>query len=307
MNKLNTVDPVSTPETNTIPPVAPGMVVENNAIPPELITMMQQAQQHQTHEPETTKGVYDYPTEIVTLPSKGLLYPKDNPLSQGYVEIKYMTTREEDILSTPSYIQQGVVLDKLCEAIIVTKGVKFNDLLLGDKNAILFAARTYGYGPMYQTQVTTDSGNTIPITVDLRQLSTKEIDESLIIPGENRFKYTLPSGKSIEFKLLTVRDQKEIDNEIKALKKLGPNYPVSGLTIRLKKMIISINGSTNPMDLTTFVENMLASDSRAFREYITKVQPDVDLSVEVEDPETGEFFRGDFTIGVDLFYPDFKG
>lgn len=302
MNKLNTVSSVPTPEQSIPVTPEPQIGIESSAVSPELMAAIQTQQQS-----ETNKGVYDYPTEIVPLPSKGLLYPKDNPLSQGFVEIKYMTTREEDILSTPSYIQQGVVLDKLCEAIIVTKGVKFNDLMIGDKNAILFAARTYGYGPLYQTQVTTDSGTEIPITVDLRELQNKEIDESLIIPGENRFKYTLPSGKTVEFKLLSVKDQKDIDNEIKGYKKLGPNYPVSNLTIRLKKMILSVNGSTNPTEVSNYVDNMLASDSRAFREYVSKVQPDVDLKVEVEDPTTGDIFRGDFTIGVDLFYPDFKG
>lgn len=303
MNKLNTVSNVPTPEQSISTSPEPQIGVESSAVSPELLAAIQ-TQQQQT---DTNKGVYDYPTEIVPLPSKGLLYPKDNPLSQGFVEIKYMTTREEDILSTPSYIQQGVVLDKLCEAIIVTKGVKFNDLMIGDKNAILFAARTYGYGPLYQTQVTTDSGTEIPITVDLRELQNKEIDESLIIPGENRFKYTLPSGRTVEFKLLSVKDQKDIDTEIKGYKKLGPNYPVSNLTIRLKKMILSVNGSTNPTEVSNYVDNMLASDSRAFREYVSKVQPDVDLKVEVEDPTTGDIFRGDFTIGVDLFYPDFKG
>jgi len=302
MNKLNTVSNVNSSDQPQITnPIPEGSFIDAPTVTPELIAAMQ------TQQAETSKGVYDYPTEIVPLPSKGLLYPKDSPLSQGFVEIKYMTTREEDILSTPSYIQQGVVLDKLCEAIIVTKGVKFNDLLIGDKNAILFAARTYGYGPLYQTQVTTDSGTEIPVTVDLRELNNREIDETLIIPGENKFKYTLPSGKTIEFKLLTVKDQKDIDTEIKGYKKLGPNYPVSNLTIRLKKMILSVNGSTNPIDVANFTENMLASDSRSFREYVSKIQPDVELKVDVEDPETGDIFRGDFTIGVDLFYPDFKG
>lgn len=249
----------------------------------------------------------DVQTQIIDLPSKGLLYPTDHPLHKGVIEIKYMTAKEEDILSTQSYIKQGIVLDKLCESIIATKGVKFNDLIIGDKNAVLFAARAYGYGPTYETIVKSEDGTEIPIVINLEELDHTEIDESLITVGVNKFSYTLPrSKKVIEFKLLTVGDQKKIDELIKNMKKLGPNYPIQNLTMRLKHMILSVDGNTDRGFINTFVENMLAIDSRSFREYVAKIQPDVNLEVEVEDPNTGEPFRSSFEIGVDLFYPDYK-
>lgn len=299
MNKLGTVDSVNVNPTNS------DMVnVSETNNGPEVISHADLGRRIVGAMPEQK---HDFPTEIVELPSKGLLYPADHPLANGTLEIKYMTAKEEDILSTESYIKQGVVLDKLCESIIVTKGVKYGDLLVGDKNALLFAARSIGYGPLYQTAVQTEDGVEIPISINLSEIKYKELDESLITPHENRFKFELPkSKKTIEFKLLTVQDQKDIDSILKGFKKLGPMAVSSNLTTRLKKMILSVEGDTNPATISQAIDNMLAIDSRAFREYLLKVQPDVDLSVEVEDPNTGEFFRSDFAIGVDLFYPDYK-
>lgn len=300
MNKLGTVDSVNVqaPENSELENA------NENESSPKVIEHSEIGRQRVGLPPEQKR---DFPTELIELPSKGLLYPKDHPLAGGTLEIKYMTAKEEDILSTESYIKQGVVLDRLCESLIVTKGVKYGDLLIGDKNALLFAARSFGYGPNYQTSVESEDGVEIPINVNLDELKHKEIDETLITPHENRFKFELPkSKKMIEFKLLTVQDQKDIDNILKGFKKLGPMATASNLTTRLKKMILSVDGSSDPATISQFIDNMLAIDSRAFREYLLKIQPDVDLEVDVEDPNTGEFFRGSFAIGVDLFYPDYK-
>lgn len=297
MNKLGTVDSININTDTNI-----SEEIENDL--PVVINHSEIGQAKSTREKTSN---YDFQTELIELPSKGLLYSKDNPLSSGTVEIKYMTAKEEDILSTQSYIKQGVVLDKLCSALIVTPGVKYDDLLIGDKNAILFAARSLGYGPNYQTSVEAEDGTEIPITINLDEVPHKQLDESLITPYENKFKFILPkSNKTIEFKLLTVKDQREIDSTIKSFQKLGPNYTQANLTTRLRKMILSVDGSTQPEVISKFIDNMLAIDSRAFREYIANIQPDIDLGVDVEDPNTGEFFRSNFTIGVDLFYPDYK-
>jgi hypothetical protein len=251
---------------------------------------------------------YDFPTEILNLPSKGLLYPASSPLSKGFVEIKYMTAKEEDILSTQTYINKGIVLNKLCESMIVTPGVKYDDLLIGDKNAVLFAARQYGYGPEYQTKVTTEDGRDIDFTVDLSKLEYNELDESLVTPNVNKFSFKLPkAGNVIEFKLLTVGEQEDIETQSKNLKKYGAKFASNALTSRFRKMILSVDGSQDEKIINRIAENMLAIDSRAFREYIVQIQPDVKLDVEVEDPDTGEFFRSKFAIGLDLFYPDYKG
>lgn len=256
-----------------------------------------------------TPGEYKYPTELVNLPSKGLLYPDGHPLRDGVIEVKYMTTKEEDILSTQSYIKNGVVLDKLFESLIVTK-CNYSDLLIGDKNAVMLAARIYGYGPEYNTTVmSTISNKPIPITINLMEVPHKELDETLITPGINKFTFVTPRGKNVlEFKCLTVKDQKYIEttsSEVK--KKLGVNRADATFTNTLKRMIVSVDGETDEGVISNYVNNMLAIDSRAFREYFGKIQPDINLEVEAEDPDSGETFRGNFEIGMDFFWPDYKG
>ena len=129
-----------------------------------------------------------FPTEVIELPSKGLLYPESNPLSLGKLEMKYMTAKEEDILSNQSYIQKGTVLDKLLESLITTKEINVTDLIVGDKNALLIAARVLGYGKDY-----TFTYDGKEHEVDLSILENKTFDESLITKGTNEFSYTLPS------------------------------------------------------------------------------------------------------------------
>ena len=111
------------------------------------------------------------PTEIIDLPSKGLIYPAENPLSSGKIEMKYMTAKEEDILTNQSYIQKGTVLDKLLQALIVSK-INYNDLIVGDKNAIMVAARILGYGKDYSFEY--DGQN---YTIDLSDVDNKPFDE----------------------------------------------------------------------------------------------------------------------------------
>ena len=91
---------------------------------------------------------FNFPTETIELPSKGLLYPKENPLSKGTIELRYMTAAHEDILTNQSYIQKGIVLDKLMQALIVST-INYGDLIVGDKNAIMVASRILGYGKYY--------------------------------------------------------------------------------------------------------------------------------------------------------------
>lgn len=254
------------------------------------------------------KNEFAFPTEIIKLPSKGLLYPPDSPLSKGEIEIKYMTAKEEDILSTQSYLTNGVIMDKVCESIIVTPGVKYDDMLLGDRNAIVIAARMYGYGPEYKTSVVSPEGKTIPFVIDLSTIKYKEFDESIITKGQNLFTFVLPSSKrTIKFKLQTVGDQKKINADLMGLKKHNRLAPEANLTTRLRFMIQEVDGKTDQSTINKFIMNMLALDTRALREYIQQVQPDIDLSQEVEDPDTGEFFRSNIKIGLDIFYPDFEG
>lgn len=242
------------------------------------------------------------PTEEVTLPSKGLLYPKENPLSSGKIEMKYMTAKEEDILTNSNYIRQGTVIDKLLQALIVTP-INYDDLLIGDKNAILVAARILGYGKDYSFKYTNQYGQEIEANVDLSTLKDKELNKQ-IQSGTNEFSFTLPkSGNEITFKLLTHGDEKNIEAEVKGLKKIDPTKTYD-ITTRMKFIITSIEGKRDQKSIRDFVDNyLLAPDARALREYYNQIQPDVELKYYPEDENyTGEGI--DIPVNLNFFWPD---
>tara|TARA_E500000318_G_scaffold29101_1_gene29097 strand:+ start:577 stop:1317 length:741 start_codon:yes stop_codon:yes gene_type:complete len=237
-----------------------------------------------------------FPTEVIDLPSKGLLYPEDSPLSSGKVEMKYMTAREEDILTNVNYLEQGIVIDKLLESLVVSK-IDHNELLIGDKNALLIAARVLGYGKDYEIEYLGQ-----PYTVDLSELKLKELDESLFEKGKNEFEFTLPTTNTkIKFKLLTQGDETKINEELKGLQKIDKNASYENTT-RLKHMILSVDGDTDNGKIRQFVDNyFLARDSRVFRAYAVSIQPDVDLTFY---PEGGPEGGVDIPIGINFLWPD---
>lgn len=241
----------------------------------------------------------DFPTEQIDLPSKGFLYPKESPLSSGVVELKYMTAKEEDILTNQNYIQKGVVIDKLLQSLIVDKNISYDDLLLGDKNALLVAARVLGYGKEYEIEYLGSK-----VTVDLSLINHKELDESLFTTGTNEFSFTLPAtGTEITFKLLTHRDEKLIDQELTGLKKIQKDSSPD-LSTRLKYIITSVGSSREVKDIRHFVDNrLLARDSRALRNYIQEIQPDLDLKFY---PENGPEGGVQIPIGLNFFWPDLE-
>ncbi len=238
---------------------------------------------------------FKFPTETVELPSKGLVYPKDNPLSSGKVEIKYMTAKEEDILTNQAYIQSGTVLDKLLESVVVSK-INVKDLIIGDKNAVLVATRILGYGKDYVFNYLGEEH-----TIDLTTLENKEFDISLVEEGKNEFKYTLPhTGTEITFKILDGNDEKKIEKEIKGLKKINKNSSPE-LSTRLKYIITSVGGETESKTIREFVDNyLLARDSRALREHLNTTQPDIDLTHTLDDGEEVKV-----PIGLTFFWPDY--
>jgi len=243
------------------------------------------------------------PTEVISLPSKGLLYPKESPLSKGEIEMSYMTAKHEDILTNTNFIRQGTVIDKLLQALIVTP-FDYDDLLIGDKNAVLIAARILGYGQEYTFKYTNERGQEVEQTVDLGTLNEKPVDETLFKGGINEFTFTLPkSANVVTFKLLTHGDEKKIDGEIKGLQKINP-LSTTDVTTRLKHIITSINGDRDIKSVRDFVDKfLLAPDARALREYYTKIQPDIDMKfIPNDESYTGEGIT--IPIGLSFFWPD---
>ena len=238
---------------------------------------------------------FKMPTEIVELPSQGLVYPESSPLSSGKIEMKYMTAREEDILTNQNYIQKGTVLDELVKSLIVSE-VDYEDLVIGDKNAILVAARILGYGSEYKFSWGGEEQN-----VDLAKVENRVLNPKLIKKGVNEFEYILPNTNTpITFKLLTGKDEKKINAELEGLKKINKNSSAD-LSTRMKYVITSVGGNRDMKDIRDFVDNaFLARDSRALREYIKEVQPDVDLTFFPD----GSTDKVNIPIGLNFFWPD---
>ena len=243
---------------------------------------------------------FKFPTETVELPSLGLIYPKDNPLSSGKIEMKYMTAKEEDILTNQNYIKDGSVLDKLIKSLIVSKDINYDDLIVGDKNAVLVAARILGYGADYTFKYSGQEE-----TVDLSTLETTYLNEgNLKEKHVNRFEFTCPASKTvIEFKLLDGNDDKKVKSEIKGLQKINKNSNPE-MSTRLKHMILSVDGKTDSKDIRNFVDNyFLARDSRALREYIKSFQPDIDMTFNLESSD-GIVESVTLPMTVTFFWPD---
>jgi len=241
---------------------------------------------------------YKFPTEMVELPSKGHFYADGHPLSSGKVEIKYMTAKEEDILTSQNLIKQGTVIDKLLEALIVDKSIKLDDLLLGDKNAIMLASRILAYGKDYGFTYDDEE-----YSADLSTLEPIDLDFSKLVKGQNEFPFKLPTSKrELTFKLLTGIDEINIAKEIKSRKKISKEES-STFTTRLKHMILSVDGSSEKSHINNFIDNeFLSRDSLAFRKYLSLVTPDVDMNVKITDT-SGRNIEVAVPITVRFFWP----
>ena len=243
---------------------------------------------------------HKFPTEVIDLPSGGKLYSKDSPLSEGKLELKYMTTKEEDILMSENLITQGVVIDKLLDSLIVTQGVKQEQLVLGDKNAVLVASRILAYGPHYTCEVANPNNleQKIEHTFDLTECPFKEAVDGVDY-SNNSFDYETPVGKNkIKFKLLTGVEEKLIEKDLEQSKKVGYN---SEITTRLRYTITEVDGDNKPETISVFSQNMLARDSMALRNYIQEISPDIDLTSEIQIG--GEAVSVSIPLTVEFFWP----
>ena len=243
---------------------------------------------------------HKFPTEVIDLPSEGKVYPKESPLSSGKLELKYMTTREEDILMSENLIKKGIVIDKLLDSLIVTKGVNQEDLILGDKNAVLVASRILAYGPEYTVEVLNpnDLDEKIEHTFDLSKCPFKKLPKDVDYSG-NEFEFTTPVGKNnLKFKLLTGADETLIEKDIKQSSKFGVS---SDITTRLRYTVIEGDGDTKPATISEFTQNLLARDSVALRNYIRDMSPDIDLTSEIEIG--GEAVNVSIPLTVEFFWP----
>ena len=243
-----------------------------------------------------------FPTEIIDLPSKGYFYPEKSPLSSGTVELKYMTAKDEDVLTSQNLIAKGIVLDVLLANLMIDKKIKVSDLLIGDKNALLIAARVLAYGKNYEFELVSPvTGEPTTHNLDLTSLKDIPVDFSKLPKGKNEFEFSLPTSKRvIKYKLLTSGDVDDIDREAKSLNKISDIDRT--LTTRLKSMIIEVDGNTEKQTINNFVDNeFFAVDSLAFREHIVDNTPDIDLEISVDID--GEEVEVSVPMTVQFFWP----
>jgi hypothetical protein len=250
-----------------------------------------------TEEVTTTQ----FPSETVDLPSKGVFYPEGSPLRSGKIDIYLMTAKHEDILTSSNLIQKGVVLDKLMDALIATKGVKSSDLLIGDLNAVMVAARILGYGKDYVTNIRCPvCGETKTHNIDISDLGF--VNEPTAGTPEH-MTITLPvSNATVELKFLTRSDEKKIEEEVKGLKKISND--AGSITANLRAIIKSVNGDNTPTAIWKFVDGLLVKDSRYLRAEYAKVLPDVDFNVTVTCDCSDNPIEVRLPIGTDFFWPD---
>ena len=248
-----------------------------------------------------------YPVEIINLPSEGKYYPEGHPLREtsGQLELKYMTAKEEDILTSTNLIANGTVIDKLLESLIVHEGVKPVDLTTGDVNAVLLAARVLAYGKDYDVQFQCEScGENIAVSVDLTQLESP--DDLVDADGDGHHQFTTDSGLDIVIKTLSRGDELTVEKDNKIVDTKYSKRASSEITSRLRKIIVSINGETDKNVLNPMIDNLIVKDSRKVREELGKINPTIDMMVEFTCDSCDHTMKGGMPIGVDFFWPDIE-
>tara|TARA_A100001515_G_scaffold11659_1_gene9077 strand:+ start:3462 stop:4322 length:861 start_codon:yes stop_codon:yes gene_type:complete len=251
------------------------------------------------------------PTQFVELPSKGELYPEGHPLhKQGVIEIKYMTAKEEDILTSEALLRQGLALERLLFSIILDKRIDPETLLSGDRNAILIAARESGYGALYETKITCPScGSVSDYTFSLEEktLSLGCLDDNILKDNSVRLKdgvlYTMlpKTGVEVGFKLLTGKDENDLSNQSKQKKAKGQHNTV---TDQLYKIITSVNGSEDRYTVHEFIMSMPISDSKLLRKLHRKMTPNVDLTQLYGCSKCGHTTDMEVPFNTEFFWPE---
>ena len=249
------------------------------------------------------------PTEFVDLPSKGLGYPEGHPLfGEDTIEIRFMTAKDEDILSSRTLLKKGVAIERFLDNIIVNKSINCSDLIVGDRNAIIIAARISGYGSDYETQLSCPScGVKSNFTFDLNDQTIQEsqIDESLFLTkNENgNFNTVMPYSKfNVEFKILMGKDESYLTKL--ATKNKKDKFTDSILTSQYKLMITSIEGHQEQSIIDQYVDNMPTIDSRHLRACYKLAAPDVKVIQTFSCPSCGYEEGMEVPFGADFFWPD---
>lgn len=263
--------------------------------------------QQQQSAPQPGELGYVPPVDTVPLPSKGKVYPVDSAFSErDTIEIRSMTAKDEDILTSRALLKQGKAISTLLRSCIVNKAVDVEQLLVGDRNAILVAIRITGYGSEYDVTVDCPAcEEKVRHKFELGKLEIKPLGAEPLQAGTNAFGFVLPvSKKPVVFKLFTGADERELSQTQEKLKKaLNGVGQENAVTSRLFAQILSLGQETDRNKLNQIVRNLPAMDSRKLREYIDEISPGIKMEQEVTCPKCGEQSEVDVPLGTEFFWP----
>jgi hypothetical protein len=247
----------------------------------------------------------DIPQEIVPLPSSGKAYPQDSSLHGAEtVEIRAMTAREEDILTSRALLKKGTVISELIKSCMVDRSINTLDLLSGDRNALMVAIRITGYGPEYAVELEcNECGVKSPHEFNLGELPIKRLEIEPVLPGHNLFEFKLPySGKTVRFKFMTGRDEEDMSLLADKQKKLG--LPTdANVTTGLLYSIVSIDGVEDRAKISSFIKMMPARDSLALRSYMKENEPGIIMKQETTCDACGHSEEVSMPLGVTFLWP----
>ena len=246
---------------------------------------------------------FKVPTETIELPSQGKLYAEGSELSKGVVEMSYMTAKHEDILTNINLLRKGIAVETVLKSLIQSP-INYDDLIIGDRNALIISARILAYGSEYSFQYTDpQTGEQETHVFDLSTLDHKKVDMSLLT-SKNEFEFELPHTKNVvTFKILTVADDIKIQEEFDGLKKALGVEP-GRITLRLKHQLTSINGEYSSKVVRDFIDGgyLLSKDALELRRYISKVTPDVNTNTTFT-AKSGEEVTMELPMGAEFFFP----
>ena len=249
---------------------------------------------------------WEVPVEVIPLPSKGIIYNPDSTLfNRETLKIKAMTAREEDILASPAFHKEGTALTHLIKSCLTDKTIAPEDLITGDRVALMIGIRVTGYGPEYHAQSTCQScGTRNEFTVDLGSLAIKRLKIKPAREGHNEFEFTLPvTKKKVIFKYITAREERERNKAIKNQTRLLGTKIESNVTSYLENSIVSVDGVTDRMKIKHFVLNMPAFDSRKLRKFITENEPGMDLTCSFACTNCDAHNESSLPITAEFFWP----
>ena len=249
------------------------------------------------------------PTDFVELPSKGEGYPEGHPLKgKDIIEIKFMTAKEEDILTSRALLKKNLAIERFLESVIVDKNIDPQSMLIGDRNAVLISARASGYGSIYETKV-------ICPACGGRSEQSFDLDEPTVWAGGNldldnvemtpdgTYKIKAPvTNFSVELRMMTGKDELNIASAMAAHKR--NKMPEMNMSSQYERMIVSVEGYTDIRVIQHFIQNAPAKDLRAVRNIYKALAPDVRITKDFECPSCGHEQELEVSFGADFFWPD---